>query len=62
MVFWRGIERKEEKYVERMKMLIADPSEQFVTALADTVRGAYILRTARDGREVMELMDVRSVR
>ena len=57
VVFWKGIDRKEENYVERMKMVIADPSEQFVSALADSVRGAYILRTARDGREVMELMD-----
>ena len=31
-----------------MKMLIADPSEQFASALADALRGAYILRTARE--------------
>lgn len=43
--------------MERMKMLIADASEQFVMSLADALRGAYILRTARDGREAMELVD-----
>ena len=37
-------------------MLIADSSEQFTKALADTLRGVYILRTSRDGRETMELM------
>ena len=37
-------------------MLIADPSEQFSTALADVLRGAYIIRLSRDGRETMELM------
>ena len=42
--------------MEIMKMLIADPSEQFSTALADVLRGAYILRLSRDGRETMELM------
>ena len=43
--------------MERMKMLIADASEQFAMSLADALRGAYILRTARDGREAMELVD-----
>ena len=42
--------------MEKMKMLIADSSEQFANALADTLRGAYILRLSRDGRETMELM------
>ena len=43
--------------MEKMKMLIADPSEQFGKALADTLRGAYILRLSRDGWETMELME-----
>ena len=43
--------------MEKMKMLIADPSEQFGKALADTLRGAYILRLSRDGWETMELVE-----
>ena len=39
-----------------MKMLIADPSEQFSAALADALRGVYILRLSRDGWETMELL------
>lgn len=37
-------------------MLIADGSEEFGTALADMVRGAYILRRSRDGRETLEVL------
>lgn len=37
-------------------MLIADSSEEFGTALMDTVRGAYILRRSRDGRETLEAL------
>lgn len=36
-----------------MKMLIADSSEEFATALADQVRGAYLLRFCREGRETL---------
>lgn len=37
-------------------MLIADSSEEFGAGLADLVRGAYILRRCRDGRETMEVL------
>ena len=39
-------------------MLIADSSEEFGAGLADLVRGAYILRCCRDGRETMETISV----
>lgn len=39
-----------------MKMLIADSSEEFGAGLADLVRGAYILRRCRDGRETLEVL------
>lgn len=42
--------------MEKLKMLIADGSEEFGDALADMVRGAYILRRSREGRETMEVI------
>ena len=42
--------------MEKLKMLIADPSEEFADALADMVRGAYILRRSREGRETVEVI------
>ena len=44
--------------LDKLKMLIADGSEEFGTALADMVRGAYILRRSRDGRETLEAISV----
>ena len=38
-------------------MLIADSSEEFGSALADMVRGAYILRSCRDGRETLAVLN-----
>ena len=38
-------------------MLIADASEEFGGALADMVRGAYILRSCRDGREALAILN-----
>ena len=37
-------------------MLIADSSEEFGGALADMVRGAYILRSCREGRETLAVL------
>ena len=42
--------------MEKMKMLIADSSEEFSDALADMVRGAYILRSCREGRETLAVL------
>ena len=38
-------------------MLIADSSEEFGTALADMLRGAYILRFCREGRETLAVLN-----
>ena len=43
--------------LEKMKMLIADSSEEFGGALADVVRGAYILRSCREGRETLAMLN-----
>ena len=50
--------RKEGIFLEKLKMLIADSSEEFASALADMVRGAYILRRSRDGLETLEALHV----
>ena len=53
------LDRKIEKRgseTEKLKMLIADGSEEFAAALADMVRGAYILRRSRDGLETLEVI------
>ena len=42
--------------MEKMKMLIADSSEEFSDALADMVRGVYILRSCREGRETLAVL------
>lgn len=38
------------------KLLIADGSEHFRDALADAMRGAYIVRTAWEGNQALELL------
>ena len=43
--------------LKKMKMLIADSSDEFVTALGDLVRGAYILRSCREGREALAMLN-----
>ena len=40
--------------MERMKLLIADGTEDFRIALADALRGAYHVRQCGDGREALE--------
>lgn len=42
--------------MEVRKLLIADGTEEFRLALADMLRGAYHIRTCRDGLEALELM------
>ena len=42
--------------MDKLKMLIADGSEEFASALADLVRGAYVLRQSRDGLEALALL------
>ena len=42
--------------MDKMKVLIADSSEEFADALADMVRGVYILRSCREGREAMAVL------
>lgn len=42
--------------MERLKLLIADGTEDFRMALADILRGAYTLRTCNDGVTALELM------
>ena len=42
--------------MERLKLLIAEGTENFRLALADAVRGAYILRECSDGVQTLELM------
>lgn len=39
-----------------LKLLIADGTEEFRLALADKLRGAYYVRTCRDGTEALELL------
>lgn len=36
-----------------LKMLIADGTEEFRLALADTLRGAYVIRTSQEGMETL---------
>lgn len=40
--------------MEKQKIFIADSSEDFRETLADTLRGAYHVRTTGDGREALE--------
>lgn len=42
--------------MERMKLLIAEGTENFRIALADALRGAYTLRECRDGNQALELI------
>jgi len=42
--------------MERMKLLIADGTEDFRIALADALRGAYHVRQCSDGREALDQM------
>jgi len=42
--------------MERLKLLIADGTEDFRMALADILRGSYTLRTCEDGVTALELM------
>lgn len=42
--------------MERLKLLIADGTEDFCMALADILRGSYTLRTCDDGVTALELM------
>lgn len=42
--------------MEVRKLLIADGTEEFRLALADLLRGAYHIRTCRNGLEALELM------
>lgn len=38
------------------KLLIADGTEEFRLALADMLRGAYLIKTCRDGKEALNLL------
>lgn len=40
-----------------LKLLIADGTEAFRTSLAEAMRGAYLLRTAREGNETLHLLE-----
>lgn len=42
--------------MERFKLLIADSTEEFRLAMADTLRGNYYIRTCADGRHALELL------
>ena len=42
--------------MDKLKILIADPSEDFHEALADTLRGAYHVRTACDGASTLQAL------
>lgn len=42
--------------MDMLKLLIADGTEEFRLALADTLRGAYYIRTAREGKETLEML------
>lgn len=42
--------------MKRLKLLIADGTEDFRIALADMLRGAYTVRESREGPETLELM------
>lgn len=42
--------------MERLKLLIAEGTEDFRIALADTLRGAYTLRECSDGIQALHLM------
>ena len=42
--------------MERLKLLIAEGTEDFRIALAETLRGAYTLRECDDGVTALELM------
>ena len=39
-----------------LKLLIADGTEEFRLALADTLRGAYIVRTCQEGMETLHMI------
>ncbi len=42
--------------MEKMKILIADPSESFCVALTDALQGSYRVHTCRDGNEALEVL------
>lgn len=42
--------------MEKLKILIADSSESFCRVLGDTLRGAYRVRSCRDGEEALQLL------
>ncbi len=42
--------------MERLKLLIAEGTEDFRIALADTLRGAYTVRECADGNQALRLM------
>lgn len=39
-----------------LKLLIADGTEEFRLALADTLRGAYVVRTCQEGMETLQMI------
>ena len=43
--------------METQKLLIADSAEEFRNALADSLQGAYYIRTCRDGQEALSLLN-----
>jgi two-component system response regulator (stage 0 sporulation protein A) len=42
--------------MEKRKILIADPSESFCVALTDALRGAYQVRSCREGNEALGIL------
>lgn len=42
--------------MDALKLLIADGNEDFRLALAEALRGAYYVRSCRDGKEALELL------